>query len=496
MNPPDPSADVRLQSWKAIASFFDRDERTVRRWEKTHGLPVYRVHGGKSAGVFAYRHELEAWLHSGGEGAPSSAAGEALEAPQPTEAPALSAIDSITPHAEQGWRALLSTAQSRRIWILGAGAALVAIAASSALPGLRSRHGDTQHAPPIAAVDPATRMAPSSHVPASDELYLKGRFYWHQRTPESLRKAMDLFSRAVRLDNNNARAYAGLADCYNFSTQYFRTLPTESYPKAIEFAQRAIEIDPQLAEGHRALAFATLYYKWDEKTALAEFERAIALNPSDPDARQWYANALFGLGRFDDALAKIDEALRLDPTSVSIRANHGLIMASTTRRDEGIAELRELTRANATSLQSRQYLARIFLDREMYPELIEQLQEIARISGRAGDAEIAEAVRRGWSEHGRTGALQAQFDADQRRFNQGEAVAPELARIALLLGRRQDAVKYMRFCVDQRDFYVVSLLRSDFVHRIGDEPAIEDLRRQAFGVRIVASNSPAPLVAN
>src|SRR5208283_4695549 len=55
-------AKKRLDSWKEIAAFFDRDERTVKRWEKERGLPVYRVPGSARGGVFAYSNELAEWL--------------------------------------------------------------------------------------------------------------------------------------------------------------------------------------------------------------------------------------------------------------------------------------------------------------------------------------------------------------------------------------------------------------------------------------------------
>src|SRR5215471_8696212 len=52
----------RLDSWKEIASFLSRDERTVRRWEKEHALPVHRIPGGAKGRVFAYESELREWL--------------------------------------------------------------------------------------------------------------------------------------------------------------------------------------------------------------------------------------------------------------------------------------------------------------------------------------------------------------------------------------------------------------------------------------------------
>jgi hypothetical protein len=73
----------RLDSWKAIAAYLGRDAGTVRRWERTRGLPVHRVPGGKGSSVFAFTGEIDAWLKSAPQ---ESAAQEQSPAESPTPA--------------------------------------------------------------------------------------------------------------------------------------------------------------------------------------------------------------------------------------------------------------------------------------------------------------------------------------------------------------------------------------------------------------------------
>lgn len=75
--------EQRLDSWKEIASYVGRDERTVQRWELERSLPVHRLPGGRRGGVYAYRHELDAWRASGQETASDE---PAKTAPKPAEA--------------------------------------------------------------------------------------------------------------------------------------------------------------------------------------------------------------------------------------------------------------------------------------------------------------------------------------------------------------------------------------------------------------------------
>jgi tetratricopeptide (TPR) repeat protein len=100
------------------------------------------------------------------------------------------------------------------------------------------------------------------------------------------------FTQAIVLDPSFAKAYAGLADCYNLILEYTAMPEEEAFPRAYTAASKAVELDPNLAEAHRALAFPTFWWKHDVANAEREFERAIALNPNDRLAHLGYANAL------------------------------------------------------------------------------------------------------------------------------------------------------------------------------------------------------------
>src|SRR5437667_4800063 len=122
--------------------------------------------------------------------------------------------------------------------------------------------------------------------PESYSLYLKGRYFWNERTRESVKKASRYFEEAVRLDPNFALAYSGLADCYLIQEDRGWASHSEAGPLAKRHAEKALELKGDLAEAHASLGLA-LYNQWDLAGAERELKQAIALKPNYSTAHQW-----------------------------------------------------------------------------------------------------------------------------------------------------------------------------------------------------------------
>ena len=155
------------------------------------------------------------------------------------------------------------------------------------------------------------------HVPAAEaqDLYLKGRYYFEKRTPADLNQAVDFFTQAIVHDPGYAAPYVGLADSYNLLREYSAMLPEEAFPRALAAASKAVELDPNSAEAHNSLAFASYWGFFDAATADREFKRAIELDATLPRAHHWYATFLVAIQRNQEALVEIERARRLDPSS-------------------------------------------------------------------------------------------------------------------------------------------------------------------------------------
>src|SRR5262249_42511635 len=166
------------------------------------------------------------------------------------------------------------------------------------------------------------------HQPDSiaQDFYLKGRFYFEKRTPADLNTAVDAFTQAIVHDPAYAQAYVGLADTYSLLREY-STMPTlEAEQRARAAAQKAVELDPNLAEAHTSLAFSEFWGFLDAAGADREFRRAIELDPNLARAHHWYATFLIEIQRTQDALTEIERARQLDPSSKSILADKGVLL--------------------------------------------------------------------------------------------------------------------------------------------------------------------------
>jgi TolB-like protein len=157
------------------------------------------------------------------------------------------------------------------------------------------------------------------------EKYLRGRSEMVSRSPASLRRAITLFGEAVEQDGLFAPAYVGLADSYSLLNLYDIRPPLDAYDKALEYANQALALDPDIADAHASLAYIKFYHQRDRSGSELEFRRAIQMNPSYAQAHHWFALVLAAMNKPVDAISEIETAERLDPRSASIRSAAAIV---------------------------------------------------------------------------------------------------------------------------------------------------------------------------
>ncbi len=204
-----------------------------------------------------------------------------------------------------------------------------------------------------------------SKVPTANteayELYLKGRFFWNKRTGADLKRAIEYFNQAIEKDPNYALAYAGLADSYTLLSVFGAASPQDSIPQARAAAKKALELDNTLAEAHASFGRILSGYDYNFERAIAEFERAIQLNPNYATSYHWISNGpLTARGEFDRAIAEGKRAVELDPLSMIDNADLGQVYFYARRYDEAISQVRKAIEIDPHSYLAHYYLGQIY----------------------------------------------------------------------------------------------------------------------------------------
>jgi TolB-like protein len=188
-----------------------------------------------------------------------------------------------------------------------------------------------------------SRLAgPRAIAPEALDAYLRARHSVEKRTAPALDRALELFRAALDIEPSWAPAWAGLADTWNLIGVFRLRRPSETFPMARSAAERALAIDPDMAEAHTALAFASLFFRWDFAAAEQGYRRAIAQAPGYANAYQWFADFLSAMGRTDEGLAAAASAMQLDPLSPVIALGEATVLYYARRYAEAQAECRRV----------------------------------------------------------------------------------------------------------------------------------------------------------
>lgn len=208
------------------------------------------------------------------------------------------------------------------------------------------------------------------------ELYLKGRYFWNKRDEEGLRNGIKYFREAEQKDPTYALAYSGLADSYALLSDIGVVKPANEMPKAKAAAQRAVDIDPTLAEAYTSRAFVKLAYDWDWLGAEADFKKALELNAKYPTAHQWYASYLMQMGKFGPAKAEIEQAHQLDPLSPIINSNLGHYAYYEHRYDEAIEHINKTLEMVPEFWVAHHYRGLVYAMKGMHTEAMDEFRGV------------------------------------------------------------------------------------------------------------------------
>jgi len=279
-------------------------------------------------------------------------------------------------------------------------------------------------------------------------LYLTGRYLWGKRTGEAYRLSIARFQEALKLDPNYALAYAGLADSYNFLGSAGEMPMSQSHPLAKAAAERALELDDQLAEAHTSLAANIMDYYWDWSAAERHFQRALDLNPNYATAHHLYSQYLSIMGRMGESVAEAEKAHELDPLSLAETENVALALYRARRYDETIALSRQVLQMDENFVPARIQLGLSYVQQGKRDESIAELQRALDLSGHNPD--ILGMIGFANAAAGRRVEAQATL-AELKRLSKKQYVSPfDIAGVLIGLGENDEAFKWLDKALAER----------------------------------------------
>jgi TolB-like protein/tetratricopeptide (TPR) repeat protein len=288
------------------------------------------------------------------------------------------------------------------------------------------------------------------------QLYLTGRYQWSKLTPPDIRKGIEFFQQAITADPNYALAYFGLAEANRSLAVNANSPSKDCLPQAKAAAQRALAIDPMLAEAHASLSFCLIWYDWDWAEAQKEAQRAIALNPNSAHAHFAYAHVLSDLGRHDQAIAEIARARELDPVFLLYGALGGMMLHHAGRNEQALAKLQKVIDLDSNFWVSHLQLGKVYTEQRRYPEAIAELAKAKELSH--GNSEAIASI--GYVEAAAGDTAKAEAILDELKTSQHYLPPASVALVYHALGQEEEALSWLNKACDNRDVWV-TLLKVD-----------------------------------
>jgi non-specific serine/threonine protein kinase len=312
--------------------------------------------------------------------------------------------------------------------------------------------------------------------PEAYQLYLRGRYYWNRMTPDDSQKAVAEFQAAVAKDPRYGLAYAGLSEAFNRISFFNAVSPREAMPHAKAAAAKALEIDPQLADAHIALGYASFTYDWDWAAAEQHFARALSANRAAVMVHPMYAFYLTSAGRSEEAIAVAKAAVSQDPVSAALSHALAVQLALAGQIDAALAECRRTIELDPNFGVAYEVTAAFYTVQGKLPEAATaaeravaltpgnpiSLATLGYIRARTGDRREAQRI------------LYQLEERSKLRYTP----ATSFAAVYVGLGDKDQAFTWLQKAYEERINRLAYIRREQIWESLRSDPRFEDLARR------------------
>jgi len=283
--------------------------------------------------------------------------------------------------------------------------------------------------------------------PEAYEAYLMGRFHLYQLTPDHYQKALEYYQRALDIDPNYGLAHAGISLVWIHRGQWAGYNPHEAAQIGKDYAFKALAIDSSLSEIHLALAHVYTSYEWDWDMAIAEYDKAIQLSPNDPEPRLFLGDLLLSMNKPSMALSQIRTAVAVDPLNAFSYSILGWGLYATRQYQEAIKELEKSMGMEVTIPLSLRCLWSIY---HIQGKELKSIKYAGLFYDTQGMPEVAVDLEEGYKKEGYLFALNFAASRLEERSSQVFIPSMRIARLYAQAGQVEKAVELLEKSYNER----------------------------------------------
>ncbi|HSQ31155.1 MAG TPA: protein kinase [Gemmatimonadaceae bacterium] len=318
--------------------------------------------------------------------------------------------------------------------------------------------------------NPAAKVA--SVKPEAQEAYLKGSYLAGQ---SRFKEAIAQFQVAVEKDPNHSAAYAALARAWYFRAFFGEVAPVEAFSQMERAAQRALEHDPRSAEALGLMALVNVHYRWDWVAAKKEFERALALAPSNAQVHHDYAHFLLAVGRSRESAAETERARELDPANPMLTTCTGWHNLFDKQFDTSLARARE------SQMMMPNFWAQIvsgwaLLGKSQNDNAVAAMRKATALSDSLPFAEAA--LANALAKAGKKQEAQQLLDGLLKKALSGYVSAYDIAIVYAGLGDNDQAIAWLQKAINERSMFVVHMTWDARLDGLRADPRFNGLVKQ------------------
>jgi TolB-like protein/Flp pilus assembly protein TadD len=327
------------------------------------------------------------------------------------------------------------------------------------------------------APDEQKRIARTESVnPEAYEAFLRGKFFYDKFTEEDFKTAVNYLQRDIEVDQNYAEAHAWLASAYWNPSVWGYSRHEESFRKARSAASKAMALDETLALAHASGGWIALGYDWEWQKAKESFERAIELNPNDPDAYEGLSWYFVVAGRLDESMEMIQTAVKLDPLSRAYNNCVAWRYSALGQVERAIEQRKKTLELDPGYVEAFYGLAEDYLRMSMYSEAITTLERSITLAGRK--PHLLTLLGRAYALSGRKDEAEILLRELQERATSEYVLSTFFAELYASLGNVDEALEWLEKARRERNWGMLFLRRWRGWDPLRSDPRFDDLVRR------------------